>query len=165
MAHLDVNPGDLLGVADEYAELQARALAIGPRVVEEVERIIATHGAMGYPAALGIVVGLAREQAAVDMKAAHFGQYSQRFIEHAATYASEDLQAAKTYGALTDTPIDVPISGGGGSRPPVPSGRVRCTESEFGGGFRCSEYFPSGMIYHFLSAVDLTGDWPDWPGA
>ena len=81
---LDVTPADLNNVADQYAELQTAAAAIGPQAVDEVNRIIATHGAMGYPVAVGVVAGLARRQAQVEGKAADFGRYAERFNEHAA---------------------------------------------------------------------------------
>jgi hypothetical protein len=92
--HLNVNPADLRQAADNYAELQARAAAISPQAVEEVNRIIATHGPMGYPAAVGIVTGLARREAQLAAKSADFGQYSERFNEHAATYVGEDAEGA-----------------------------------------------------------------------
>ncbi|AGB27277.1 Protein of unknown function (DUF2580) (plasmid) [Mycobacterium sp. JS623] len=158
MAHLDVNPADLLRAADNYAELQLRAAAIGPKAVEEVQRIIATHGPMGYPLAVGVVAGLARRQAALDAKAANFGQYSQRFTEHAAAYRDQDLQGARDYAAPAATMLDL---GGPGHIPP-PEGRVICTEIN-AGGFGCSEFLPGGMIFHWLSPVDLTGHWPDFP--
>jgi hypothetical protein len=39
---------------------------------------------MGYPVAVGVAAGLARRQGPLEAKAAQFGQYSQRFHEHAA---------------------------------------------------------------------------------
>lgn len=93
-SHLNVNPADLHKAADEYTHLQACAARITPQAVEEVNRIIATHGLMGYPAAVGIVAGLARREAKVAAKAAEFGQYAQRFTEHAATYRGEDAAGA-----------------------------------------------------------------------
>lgn len=68
MAYLNANPADLLNAADDYIELQTRAAAISPQAVEEVPRIIASHGPMGYPVAVGIVTSLARRQAALDAK-------------------------------------------------------------------------------------------------
>ena len=158
MAHLNVNPADLLHVADLYTELQTRAAAIGPQAVEEVQRVIASHGAMGYPVAVGIVTNLARKQAALNTKAADFGHYSQRFTEHAATYTSQDHEAARTYDAPTDM-LDVDLATHGPA--PLPTGRVICSEGL--GGFACSEFLPGGMIFHWLSPVDLTGQWPDFP--
>ena len=52
MGKLDVNLPDLSRVADDYAELQTAAAAISPQTVDEVQRIIATHGPMGYPVAV-----------------------------------------------------------------------------------------------------------------
>jgi hypothetical protein len=158
MPHLNVNPADLLRVADDYTELQARAAAIGPRAVEEVQRIIASHGPMGYPVAVGIVTNLARKQAALDAKAADFGRYGQRFTEHANAYVSEDREAAQRYDAPTDL-LDTDLASYGPA--PLPTGRVICSEGL--GGFACSEFLPGGMVFHWLSPVDLTGQWPDFP--
>ena len=159
MAQLNVNPADLLRAAADYTELQARAAAISPQAVAEVQRISATHGPMGYPVAVGVVTNLARRQAALDTKAAQFGQYSQRFTEHAATYASQDHEAAKIYGAPADM---FDIAENRIDLGPLPQGRVICTEINLGG-FACSEFLPGGMIYHWLSPADLTGHWPDFP--
>lgn len=95
---LDVNPADLINVSEQYAQLQTRVAAIGPQAVDEVNRVITTHGAMGYPMAVGVAAGLARRQAAVEAKAAQFGVYSRRFTEHAAAYVSEDEDGAGRYG-------------------------------------------------------------------
>lgn len=94
---LDVTPEDLTNVAGEYADLQRQAAAIGPQAVEEVNRIIATHGAMGYPVAVGVVAGLARKQAPMDAKIAQFGVYSERFHEHRAAYEGQDAAGAAGY--------------------------------------------------------------------
>ena len=85
-----VNPADLNNAAEQYAQLQMAAAAIGPQAVDEVQRIIASHGAMGYPVAVGVVTGLARRQAQVEGKAADFGLYTERLNEHAATYRDQD---------------------------------------------------------------------------
>ena len=77
--------------------MQTAAAAIGPQAVDEVNRIIATHGAMGYPVAVGVVAGLARRQAQVEGKAVAFGRYAERFNEHAATYISQDQDGAGGY--------------------------------------------------------------------
>ena len=100
---LDVTPADLNNVADQYAELQTAAAAIGPQAVDEVNRIIATHGAMGYPVAVGVVAGLARRQAQVEDKAADFGVYAARFREHAATYQTGDLEGAVRYQSVSQS--------------------------------------------------------------
>ena len=42
-----------------------------------------------------------------------------------------------------------------------PRGRVICTEGL--GAFACSEFLPSGRVFHWLSPVDLSGQWPDFP--
>ena len=97
MGKLDVNPADLRNAADQYTQLRTAAAAIGPQAVAEVNRIIATHGAMGYPVAVGIVTGLARRQAVLEKKAADFGVYATRFDEHAAAYEAGDQDAADKY--------------------------------------------------------------------
>lgn len=91
---LDVNPADLLATAASYESLAARASAISPRVLQELQAIIATHGAMGYPAAVGILSSLAPEEARVIAKAAQFAAAGQRFTEHAAAYRSQDADGA-----------------------------------------------------------------------
>lgn len=94
---LDVNPADLRTAADLYAELQARAAAIGPHATAEIERVIATHGVMGYPVAVGMLANLSRRNASVLAKAAEFGLYSQRFIGHAGAYTAQDHEGAQGY--------------------------------------------------------------------
>jgi hypothetical protein len=100
VAKLNVNYSDLSRVSGEYAELQAQAAALSPLAAEEAQRIIASHGPMGYPVAVGIVAGLARREAGVQAKAADFGQYSDRFLEHEATYRDADHAGAQGYRAL-----------------------------------------------------------------
>jgi hypothetical protein len=95
MAQLNVNPTDLLQVADSYSELAARAALISPQAAVEVQRIAETHGPMGYPTAVGITAGLANAEGPLMAKVADFSAYAQRFTEHAATYADEDTQAAQ----------------------------------------------------------------------
>lgn len=97
---LDVDPVDLHKAGDDYAELAARAATISPQAVDEVNRIIATHGVMGYPAAVGIVAGLAAREAKVNAKAAQFGDYAQRFTDHALTYLGEDAAGAARIGEI-----------------------------------------------------------------
>lgn len=100
LGKLNVEPGDLSRVAGEYSGLQTAAAAIGPHAVDEVNRIIATHGPMGYPVAVGVVAGLARRQATLETKAADFGQYSERFLEHADAYRDADHQGAQRFSAF-----------------------------------------------------------------
>lgn len=97
---LNVEPTDLTRVAGEYSGLQTAAASIGPQAVDEVNRIIASHGPMGYPVAVGVVAGMARRQAALEAKAADFGQYSERFLEHAAAYRAGDHLGAERFEAL-----------------------------------------------------------------
>lgn len=114
MAALDVNPSDLLRSADAYSELSIHALQIAPQAAAEVLQIAETHGPMGYPTAVGIAMGFARNDATLQAKIAHFTTYSQRFTEHAATYTRTDAAAA---GQID--PLD--------SWRSPPSGDVRCT--------------------------------------
>jgi Excreted virulence factor EspC, type VII ESX diderm len=100
---LNVNLPDLSRAADDYAELQTAAATISPQAVDEVKRIIATHGPMGYPVAVGVVAGLARRQGPLESKAAQFGQYSELFHEHAGTYSDADHEAAQRFEALDFT--------------------------------------------------------------
>lgn len=100
MAKLNVEYSDLSRVSGEYAELQAQAAALSPLAAEEAQRIIASHGPMGYPVAVGVVAGLARRDARVQAKASDFGQYSERFLEHEATYRDADHAGAQGYSAL-----------------------------------------------------------------
>ena len=157
MAELNVNPTDLLRFADAYGELAARAAQISPQAAIEVQRIADTHGPMGYPTAVGIAAGLAKAEKPLHAKVADFESYSRRFVEHAATYTTQDHQAAQRY----SSPLDTPILPAGHNFAPLPEGRVICTPML--GGFACSEFLPGGMIYHWLSPADLTGHWPDFP--
>jgi hypothetical protein len=95
--HLDVNPADLHQASDEYTELAARVAAISPRAADELARIMATHGVMGYPTAVGIAIGLAAQETALTAKAADFTRYAERFTEHAATYVTVDTESATRY--------------------------------------------------------------------
>ena len=104
-------PADLNNVSDQYAELQTAAAAISPQAVEEVNRIIASHGAMGYPVAVGVVAGLARRQARLQAQTAQFGVYSARFTEHAATYTTEDAEAAARISDIDFGPAAVSTPG------------------------------------------------------
>lgn len=94
---LDVMPADLIRVADQYADLQRQAAALGPQAADEVNQIIATHGAIGYSVAVGVVVGLAPKQAQVEAKSAQFGVYSARFAGHAAAYQGQDSAGVAGY--------------------------------------------------------------------
>jgi hypothetical protein len=90
VAHLNVNPADLIEAAGNYTELAVLAAQISPRAVTEVTRIAQTHGLMGYPTAVGIVAGLAAHEPRLLAKAAEFGLYAQRLNEHATTYQTTD---------------------------------------------------------------------------
>lgn len=90
MAELNVNPADLLRVADAYSDLATRAAHIAPQAATEVQRIAETHGPMGYPTMVGIAAALAKSEGALAAKVADFTSHSQRFTEHAATYQNVD---------------------------------------------------------------------------
>jgi Excreted virulence factor EspC, type VII ESX diderm len=100
MAELNVNPADLVWVADAYTELAARAALICPQAAAEAQRVAETHGPMGYPAAVGIAAGLAMREGPMQAKVADFHTYSQRFTEHAAAYTNADKRAAAAIRAL-----------------------------------------------------------------
>ncbi|WP_165659558.1 type VII secretion target [Mycobacteroides abscessus] len=96
---LDVDPAQLVDVSDQYGELATEMRGLGPKAAEEVTRFIATHGLIGYPAAVGITAGLAKAEARVAAKAADFLGHQQRFLEHAATYATTDAEVAGSISA------------------------------------------------------------------
>lgn len=104
---LNVNPADLLQAADDYTELAARAARICPQAVTEVNAIVQTHGPIGYPAAVGILAGLAAPEQAVQAKAAQFGRYAERFTGHAATYTDQDQAAAAKFDAIAFPEVNV----------------------------------------------------------
>ena len=128
VSKLDVNPADLRNVAEQYTQLQTAAASLGPQAVDEVSRIIASHGAMGYPVAVGVVAGLARRQAALEKKAADFGTYATRFQEHAASYELGDREGAEllrdregepdTKGEVQAVSNDIPLSPADDPDPP-----------------------------------------------
>ena len=101
MEQLNVNPADLLKAPDDYTDLAARAALLSPQALAEVNRVVDTHGPMGYPAAVGIAAGLATRDAPVHAKAHQFVQYAQRLTGHALTYAGEDTAAEARLNALT----------------------------------------------------------------
>jgi hypothetical protein len=59
---LNVNPADLYGAADDYAELAARTAQLPAQVRAEVQRIAASHGPIGFPTAVGIAAGKHRSR-------------------------------------------------------------------------------------------------------
>ncbi|ORX11373.1 type VII secretion target [Mycobacterium xenopi] len=169
MGSLDVTPADLLKAADDYAVLAQRTAVIGPQAAEEVERVIASHGPMGYPTAVGIVAGLESREAQVSAKAADFATYAQRFAEHAATYQSVDADGARRMNQATL--LDMP-GAGGGDAPRVPGGSpvaddpdppvgsvIVCEPYTAGGGFICWEWFLEGPGTSFWSPTDRSGAW------
>ncbi|WGI35970.1 type VII secretion target (plasmid) [Mycolicibacterium aubagnense] len=97
---LNVNPADLLKTADSYTELANRVAAMSPRVADEVQRVVATHGPMGYPVAVGILRGMVPADQAATAKAADFGKHAERFTEHAAAYSSRDAEGAANYAGI-----------------------------------------------------------------
>lgn len=100
MGQLNVNPADLYRAADDYAELAARTAQLPALARAEIQRIAASHGAMGFPAVLGIAAGMAARECAVAAKAARFDQYAETFTGHAAAYIDQDRAAAATFDAL-----------------------------------------------------------------
>lgn len=87
---LNVNPADLIAAAGGYEALALRAQTISPQAVELVQKVIATHGPMGYSTAIGIIVGLLAKVEKVEGKSADFVQYGQRLTEHSVSYRSGD---------------------------------------------------------------------------
>jgi len=100
MTQLNVQAGTLERMADQYKDLAARASMIGPRVADEVQRVVATHGPMGYPVAVGILRGMVPADQAATAKAADFGKHAERFTEHAAAYSSRDAEGAANYAGI-----------------------------------------------------------------
>ena len=91
---LNVNPADLLRASDEYAELATQAAKFGPLALEEVQKVLTTHGAMGYPLAIGLLEGLAKSEARITAKANDFTSHSEKLAEHAHTYSQSDHENA-----------------------------------------------------------------------
>lgn len=108
MAELNVNPGDLLRVADAYTELAARAALVSPQAVTAVQQIAGTHGVMGYPCAVGVVAGLAKAEGPLQAKIGDFTTYAQRFTVHAGVYTTTDADGAAAFDALNFGDADGP---------------------------------------------------------
>jgi hypothetical protein len=160
VAELNVNPADLLRIADAYTDLAARAAQLPPQAATEVQRITETHGPMGYPTAIGIAAGLANAERPLNMKIADFHTYSQRFTEHAATYATRDRQAAQRYSAPSTDLFDTTHAQS--LHLPPPTGYIIwCTP---GGpmvpGFICEFMGEDGGITWRHSPIDITGGMP-----
>jgi hypothetical protein len=97
--------------------LGLRAQLISPQAQAEVQRIADTHGPMGMPTAVGIAAGMANAEGPLAQKIKDFDQYAQRFDEHAATYTSQDKEAAAKYKTAdfhTDNPRTPGTGGSGG---------------------------------------------------
>jgi Excreted virulence factor EspC, type VII ESX diderm len=146
VAELNVNPADLVRVADAYNELAARAAQISPQAAVEVQRIAETHGPIGYPTAVGIAAGLAAREGPLQAKVADFTTYAQRFTEHAATYTDEDTQGAGRIRSV-DFPTDFPHTPGGAEDTPPGGGAVQLDSRWKPGDKRHWPYIagPSGM--------------------
>lgn len=108
MAELNVNPGDLLRVADHYTQLAATAALVSPQAVTAVQQIAGTHGLMGYPIAVGVVAGLAKAEGPLQAKIGDFATYAQRFTEHAGVYTTTDADGAAAFDALDFGDGDAP---------------------------------------------------------
>jgi hypothetical protein len=160
VAELDANPADLQRAAQNYAELHASATTLGPHAVDEVQRIIATHGPIGYPLAIGVVAGLARRQAALNAKANDFATYNQRLTEHAAAYQDQDHDNTRRYHTPTTEPLDDAIT----QEPPLnlnpPEGRVFWCTPSMAGGFVCEVIDGDGTFGWQYSPTDITGGTP-----
>ena len=94
MAHLNVEPAELLAHADSYLGLAAAMRTISPNVAERIMEIADSHGPIALPAVVGMVKGLAPHEAAVLAQATKFDLNGQRLTEHAAAYTAEDSAAA-----------------------------------------------------------------------
>ncbi len=100
MGKLNVEPAALQAVAARYAELQARLAAIGPQALEEVDRIAASHGRMGFPVALSLLKTITAGSLQLDAKGLQFLAYAERFTGHAAAYTGQDAAGAAGYPTL-----------------------------------------------------------------
>lgn len=158
MAELNVNPADLLRIADTYTALATRAAQLSPQAAAEVQRIADTHGPMGYPTALGIAAGLANAERPLNAKIADFQTYSQRFTEHAATYTTHDHQAAQRYRAPTD--VFDPTYAQSLHLPPPAGYIIWCTPASLTPGFICEFLGEDGGITWRHSPIDITGGLP-----
>lgn len=98
---LDVNPAELIAHASTYDTLAARAALIPPQAAAQAQAIIASHGVMGYPVAIGILTALAPAEARVIAKTTQFTTTGERFRSHAAAYAGQDADAADTFTNMT----------------------------------------------------------------
>lgn len=113
MGELKVDPADLTRVAETYRELGLRAQQISPQAAAEVQRIADTHGPMGLPTAAGIAAAMTKAEGPLNAKVADFHEYAQRFDGHAATYTSQDKEAAAQY-KNADFHTDKPRTPGAG---------------------------------------------------
>ncbi|WP_255799658.1 type VII secretion target [Mycobacteroides abscessus] len=92
---LDVNPADLDAVAARYGELGTEMSTLPARGIEQINQVIATHGVMGYPVAVGMAAGMVKADEKLAAKIKDFVDHHQRtFIEHAATYRATDAGGA-----------------------------------------------------------------------
>ena len=63
------------------------------RGIEQINQVIATHGVMGYPVAVGMAAGMLKADEKLTAKIRDFVDHHQRaFIEHAATYRATDAE-------------------------------------------------------------------------
>jgi excreted virulence factor EspC (type VII ESX diderm) len=100
MGQLNVNPTDLVKAAAGYTDLAARVAQLPPLAVAALQSIAASHGPMGYPTAVGVAVGLASREPAVQGTAVQFRDYADRFTGHASTYVDADRAAAAKLDAI-----------------------------------------------------------------
>lgn len=167
MGRLDVNLADLLKASENYSDLAVRTSDIAPKAAAEVERVMSTHGPMGYPAATGIATGVAARQTPVVAKAADFVGHSTRFSEHSATYQTEDQAAAGRIQAVDfkQAPPEDP-------KPKPPTDPKKTDEenkkrggSRGGGRASKTQITPEGEIEKkWGTPTDPHEIWPDVPG-
>ena len=170
MGHLDVNLADLLKISASYSELATRVAGIAPQVAAEVERVMSTHGPMGYPAATGIATGVGARQTPVVAKAADFVGHSTRFAEHSGTYQREDQAAAGRISALDfkQNPPQFPPQDPAPKPPPEP--KKPDEESKKGGKKSMGKkakgtITPDGELeQQWGHPTDPHEIWPDVPG-
>ncbi|WP_292981282.1 type VII secretion target [Mycobacterium sp.] len=158
MAQLNVNPADLLRTAQRYTDLAARTGQLSPQATAEVQRVAATHGPMGYPTAVGIAAALSHTEPPLTAKTVDFQSYSQRFTEHAATYTTEDHDAARRYRGPGP---DIFEATHANSIHLAPAGYIIwCTpDTNLGFGFQCEHLYGNGLYKTYWSQWDKTGGW------
>lgn len=166
MAALNVDPSSLERVAGAYSDLAARMTTIQPQAAAEIQRVIESHGPIGYPTAVGITAALTNADGPLQAKIADFHTYAGRFTEHAQTYTRQDAAAARQLYAIQfqGTPgISSGIGYAQGFNGALPDGGpvviVWCTATP-GGGYICTNLFADDLrVVRYPSPTDRTGAW------